>query len=80
MQKRRRFKQQTTLETGLRNGRRVVLEQAAKLPPGPEKDALIKIGARQADVALPPRRVGAVARTSIADVGTNPFCRAFGAA
>ncbi len=50
MQKRRRFKQQITLQDRLAAWSTSVLEQAAKLPPGPEKDALIK-KARQADVA-----------------------------
>jgi len=50
MQKRRRFKQQKTLQERLAAWSKSVLEQAAKLPPGPEKDALIK-KARQADVA-----------------------------
>jgi hypothetical protein len=50
MQKRRRFKQQLTLQERLTAWSKQVLDQAAKLPPGPERDALIK-KARQADVA-----------------------------
>jgi hypothetical protein len=50
MQKRRRFKQQLTLQERLTAWSKEVLDQAAKLPPGPERDALIK-KARQADVA-----------------------------
>lgn len=51
MQKRRRFKQQLTLQDRLAAWSKEVIEQAAKLPPGPERDALIK-KARQADVAV----------------------------
>jgi len=52
MQKRRRFKQQVTLRERLSAWSRQVLQQAAQLPPGPERDALVK-KARQADVASP---------------------------
>ncbi|MFT4115079.1 hypothetical protein [Bradyrhizobium sp.] len=50
MFKRRRFKQQLTLQDRLAAWSKAVHEQAAALPPGPERDALIK-KARQADVA-----------------------------
>lgn len=50
MQMRRRFKQQVTLQDRLAAWSKKVQEQAAKLPPGPEREALIK-KARQADVA-----------------------------
>jgi len=50
MQKRRRFKQQLTLQERLTAWSKESLDQAAKLPPGPERDSLIK-KARQADVA-----------------------------
>lgn len=50
MQKRRRFKQQLTLQDRLAAWSNVVMEQAAQMPPGPERDALLK-KARQADVA-----------------------------
>ncbi|TGN85130.1 hypothetical protein EOW77_0019990 [Bradyrhizobium yuanmingense] len=50
MFKRRRFKQQLTLEDRLSAWVQQVREQASKLPPGPERDALLK-KARQADVA-----------------------------
>jgi len=50
MQKRRRFKQQLTLQDRLAAWSAEVREQAAKMPPGPEREALIK-KARQADVA-----------------------------
>ena len=49
-QRRHRFKQELTLQDRLAAWSNEVLEQAAKLPPGPEKDALIK-KARQATVA-----------------------------
>ncbi|MBR0792690.1 hypothetical protein JQ631_26755 [Bradyrhizobium manausense] len=47
---RRRFKQTTSLEERLAAWSKEVREQAAMLPPGPERDLLIK-KARQADVA-----------------------------
>ena len=50
MFKRRRFKQQLTLQDRLSAWVKQVREQASKLPPGPERDALLK-KARQADVA-----------------------------
>ncbi|WP_426615776.1 hypothetical protein [Bradyrhizobium sp. McL0616] len=50
MQKRRRFKQQLTLQDRLAAWSKEIHEQAAILPPGPERDALLK-KARQADVA-----------------------------
>lgn len=50
MQKRRRFKQQFTLQERLSAWSRQVLDQAAKLPSGPEREALMK-KARQADIA-----------------------------
>ena len=50
MFKRRRFKQQLTLQDRLAAWSKQVREQAAALPPGPEREALIK-RARQADVA-----------------------------
>ncbi|MCA1433612.1 hypothetical protein I6F33_11565 [Bradyrhizobium sp. BRP20] len=50
MLKRRRFKQQLTLQDRLSAWVKRVREQASKLPPGPERDALLK-KARQADVA-----------------------------
>lgn len=50
MFKRRRFKQQITLQDRLSAWATQVREQADKLRPGPERDALIR-KARQADVA-----------------------------
>lgn len=50
MQKRRRFKQQFTLQDRLAAWSQEILAQAAALPPGPERDALIK-KTRQAEVA-----------------------------
>lgn len=50
MFKRRRFKQQLTLQDRLSAWVNQVREQASKLPPGPERDELLK-KARQADVA-----------------------------
>ncbi|MBB4428932.1 hypothetical protein GGD66_007530 [Bradyrhizobium sp. CIR48] len=50
MLKRRRFKQQLTLQDRLSAWVKQVEEQASRLPPGPERDALFK-KARQADVA-----------------------------
>ncbi len=49
-QHRRRFKQQLTLQDRLTSWSKEVLEQAKKLPPGPDRDVLIR-KARQADVA-----------------------------
>lgn len=51
MFKRRRFKQQITLQDRLSAWAARVQEQADKLRPGPERDALIR-KARQADVAI----------------------------
>jgi len=48
--KRRRFKQQITLEDRLSAWAKSVEQKAAQLPPGPEREALIK-KARQADIA-----------------------------
>jgi hypothetical protein len=50
MLKRRRFKQELTLQDRLSVWSKQVAEQAAALEPGPERDALIR-KARQADVA-----------------------------
>jgi hypothetical protein len=50
MQRRRRFKQLLTLEDRLSAWAKSVREQAQKLPPGPEREALLK-KARQADTA-----------------------------
>lgn len=50
MQKRRRFKQQLTLQDRLAAWSKDIMEQADRLPPGPEREALIK-KARQAEVA-----------------------------
>lgn len=50
MQKRRRFKQQLTLQDRLAAWSKEIKEQADALPLGPERDALVK-KARQADVA-----------------------------
>ena len=50
MSKRRRFKQQLTLQDRLSAWVKQVQEQASRLPPGPERDALLK-KARQADMA-----------------------------
>ena len=47
MLKRRRFKQQLTLQDRLSAWVKQVKEDAARLPPGPERDALLK-KARQA--------------------------------
>jgi len=50
MFKRRRYKQQLTLQDRISAWMKQVQQQASKLPPGPERDALLK-KARQADVA-----------------------------
>ncbi|SCB54001.1 hypothetical protein GA0061098_102280 [Bradyrhizobium shewense] len=50
MSRRRRFKQQLTLQDRLSAWVKQIEEQASRLPPGPERDALLK-KARQADVA-----------------------------
>jgi hypothetical protein len=50
MQLRRRFKQNITLKDRLTTWANEVREQAASLPPGPERDALLK-KASKADVA-----------------------------
>ncbi|MET4719254.1 hypothetical protein ABIF63_003360 [Bradyrhizobium japonicum] len=50
MRKRRRFKQQFTLRDRLAAWSKGVETQAKKLPPGPEREAILK-KARQADVA-----------------------------
>ncbi|MBB4397962.1 hypothetical protein [Bradyrhizobium sp. ERR14] len=50
MQKRRRFKQELSLQERLNIWAKEVYDQASKLPPGPERDALLT-KARQADVA-----------------------------
>jgi len=50
MFKRRRIKQQLTLRDRLAAWAKQVQEQATALPPGPERETLIK-KARQADVA-----------------------------
>lgn len=50
MFKRRRFKQQLSLQDRLSAWVKQVQEQASRLPPGPERDALLK-KARQAELA-----------------------------
>jgi hypothetical protein len=50
MFKRRRFNHQLSLQDRLSAWVKQVQEQASKLPPGPERDSLLK-KARQADVA-----------------------------
>ncbi len=50
-QRRRRYKQQLTLQDRLASWSKEVMKQAAKLPPGPERDALVK-KAGQADLAV----------------------------
>lgn len=50
IERRRRFKQQFTLQDRLTAWAKGIETRAAKLPPGPEREALIK-KARQADVA-----------------------------
>ncbi|RTE89280.1 MULTISPECIES: hypothetical protein [Bradyrhizobium] len=50
MLKRRRFKQQLTLQDRLSAWVKQIKEDAASLPPGPERDALLK-KARQAELA-----------------------------
>jgi hypothetical protein len=50
MQRRRRFKQILSLRDRLAAWAKEVREQAASLPPGPEREALLK-RASQADVA-----------------------------
>jgi len=49
-QRRRRFKQQFSLKDRLASWAKEVAEQAAKLPPSAERDALIK-KARQVEIA-----------------------------
>jgi hypothetical protein len=51
MFKRRRFKQQLTLQDRLSAWGKLLQEQANQLRPGPERDALVR-KARQADVAV----------------------------
>lgn len=51
MLKRRRFKQSTSLRDRLTAWAEAVRQQAAGLPPGPERDALLK-KAGQADTAF----------------------------
>jgi hypothetical protein len=50
MPQRRRFKQTTSLHDRLAAWSKKILEQAANLPPGPQRNALLK-KARQADTA-----------------------------
>jgi hypothetical protein len=50
MQRRRRFKQTVPLTERLQKWAEDVREEADKLPPGPEREALLK-KARQADTA-----------------------------
>ena len=50
MFRRRRFKQQLTLQDRLAAWAKQVEEQASRLSPGPERDALLK-KARRADIA-----------------------------
>lgn len=50
MLRRRRFQQQTTLEDRIAAWTKSIREQAVKLPPGPDRDALIK-KARQAETS-----------------------------
>jgi hypothetical protein len=50
MQRRRRFKQTTSLKDRLASFAREARQQASELRPGPEQDALLK-KARQADTA-----------------------------
>jgi hypothetical protein len=50
MQRRRRFKQSISFHDRLTTWANQVLEQANSLPPGPERDALLK-KASQADTA-----------------------------
>jgi hypothetical protein len=50
MQRRRRFKQASSLRERLAEWAKEVREQAAHLPPGPDREALLK-KARQADTA-----------------------------
>ena len=50
MVKRRRFKQQLSLQDRLTAWVKQVQEEASRLPPGPERDALLK-KARQAELA-----------------------------
>jgi hypothetical protein len=50
MVKRRRFKQQLSLQDRLTAWVKLVQEEASRLPPGPERDALLK-KARQAELA-----------------------------
>jgi hypothetical protein len=50
MQRRRRFKQQLSLQDRLTAWAKEVREQAATLPPGPEREALLE-KASQADTA-----------------------------
>lgn len=50
IKRRRRFKQQLTLQDRLISWAKQIIEQAKQLPPGPEREALLK-KARQTDVA-----------------------------
>jgi hypothetical protein len=51
MQRRRRFKHQFTLQERIVVWAKEVREQAAKLPPGPDRDMLLK-KVQQAETAL----------------------------
>jgi hypothetical protein len=51
MQKRRRSKQETTLQDRVEEWAKQVREQADRLPPGPDRDALLK-KVRQTETAL----------------------------
>ena len=51
MQNRRRFKHQITLQDRIAMWAKEVREQAAELPPGPERDELLK-KVRQAEMAM----------------------------
>jgi hypothetical protein len=50
MQRRRRFKQTSSLRDRLAEWAKEIREQAAHFPPGPDREALLK-RARQADTA-----------------------------
>jgi hypothetical protein len=51
MQKRRRFKQETTLQDRVRAWAEQVREEAGRLPPGPDRDTLLK-KVRQTEMAM----------------------------
>jgi hypothetical protein len=65
MQKRRRFKQNPSLEERLADEAKLLREQASLLPPGPVREAVLR-KARQAETGAQHERMAALTRTAIA--------------